>query len=151
MQLTSLNFSFRWIFICISQLDGQVYYFDSYLSNPARDFTDAKDLIDRWLFFHPHNIIWCRPYYSKDFMSFILFRSCIAFGSRGQNAEKISYTSLEHAMFIPVSFASTYTSQWFIYWIIYEVYNFYVLCLSATSSQMDPCYVASMLPIIWIS
>jgi hypothetical protein len=47
MQLTSLNFSFHWILICISLLHGQVYYFDPYLSNPARDFTDANELIDR--------------------------------------------------------------------------------------------------------
>jgi hypothetical protein len=31
---------------------------------------------------------------------------------------------------------------------MYEI-NFYDLYLSATGSLLDPCYVASMLPIIW--
>jgi hypothetical protein len=46
-QLISLDFSFHWIFICISTLDGNVYYIDSNLGNEARNFGDVQELIDR--------------------------------------------------------------------------------------------------------
>ena len=47
MQLISSNFSHHWILICINPLDGNVYYFNSYLSAMERNFEDVKTFIDR--------------------------------------------------------------------------------------------------------